>query len=161
MLSLFRKKKKTIETNAVQDRIVQSIVAKCLQLQQRWADDMQRRSERLSTGGKRIAFTLFCLAAGSLSIYLIAASLAGSSPAAFSVSGIKTPRHIRVGEPARPAVIITKQEYERIAGYHRYIDSLARSPTGKSIYDSLLSRHPGLLDSLHFIENIYLSQPKQ
>jgi len=161
MLHLFKKKRTA--TNEVQDRIAQSIVTKVIRLQQRWANAMQRQTAKLSTARQRIALTIFCLAAGSLSIYLIAAGLTGHRPASFSVSRIRMPAHsIPAGdEHTRSAALITRREYERISRYHRYIDSLARSPTGKPLCDSILSSHPGLLDSLSFIENIYQSQPKK
>jgi len=35
------------------------------------------------------------------------------------------------------------------------MDSLARSPSGKILYDSIISQRPGLMDSVRFIENYY------
>lgn len=164
MLSLFKNKKKTPSAagNAAQDRMAKNIVVWCIRQQQRWAAFMQRQMECLSGRGKLIALFLFCLVAGSLSIYLIVSSLSGKSSASVSVSRIKAPLHTgKTGdENTRSAIVITKQEYQRIERFRHYMDSLARSPSGKPLYDSILKQRPGLMDSVAFIENLYQSQTK-
>lgn len=165
MLSLFKNKKKAPPAagNAAQDRVAKTIVVWCIRQQQRWAVFMQRQMERLSGKGKLIALSLFCLISGSLSIYLIASSMMGkSSTGTISVSRIKAPLYTgKAGdENTRSATVITKQEYQRIERFRHYMDSLARSPSGKLLHDSILKQRPGLMDSVAFIENVYQSQTK-
>lgn len=164
MLSLFKNKTKTTSAagNIASDRMAKNIVVWCIKQQQRWAAFMQRRMERLSGKGKLIALLLFCLIAGSLSIYLIASSLIGKPFVSISVSHIKTPLHTnRSGdENTRSGIVVSKQEYQRIERFRHYMDSLARSPSGRPLYDSILKQRRGLMDSVAFIENLYQSQTK-
>jgi hypothetical protein len=41
------------------------------------------------------------------------------------------------------------------------MDSLARSPSGKNLYDSITSQRPGLMDSVRFIEQLYRGEIKK
>ncbi len=63
-------------------------------------------------------------------------------------------------ENTQSAATITKQEYQRIEYFRHCMDSLARSPSGKAIYDSILNQHAGIMDSVAFLEKIYQSQTK-
>lgn len=165
MLSLFRKQKThgSPNENIAKERIANSIVSACLRFQQRWADSMQRRTERLSRNGKLIILSLFCLTAGSLSVYLIASSVKSHKASSFTVIHLKkTPYAIKAGdENTKALLIVTKEEYEKIQRFRFYMDSLAGSPSGKKLYDSILSQRPGLMDSILLIENIYQSQNKK
>ena len=164
MLSKFRNKNKTQSAafNKVQDRIAKNIVEWCILLQQRWATFMQSRMERLSGNGKLIVLSLFCFIAGGLSIYFIANSLIGSPSIAIRTSRIVVPLNAvrSLENNLKSANVITKQEYNQIVYFTHYMDSLARSPSGKLIYDSILKQRPGLKDSASFVENIYQSQNK-
>lgn len=165
MLSLFRKRKAhgSLKENAAQERLANSIVSACIRFQQRWADFMQRHTERLSRNGKLIILSLFCLTAGSLSVYFIWSSVTSHKASSIPVIHLKKPPYaLKSGdEDTKAWVIVSKAEYEKIQRFRFYMDSLARSPSGKHIYDSILSRRPGLMDSIFFIENIYQSQNKK
>ena len=164
MLSLFKKKKAPtpLVVNSAQDRMAKHIVAWCIRLQERWATFMQKQTERLSGNGKLIVLSLFCLVAGSLSIYLIATSLMGYPAVSIKISSIKAPLYSArsVDHDTKSSIIITREEYQRIEHFRHYMDSLATSSSGKPIYDSILKQRPGLMDSVAFIENIYQSQTK-
>ena len=165
MLSLFRnkKKQKAVLENTAQDRIAKNVVGKMLRLQQRWAAFMERHTERLSVKWKLIVLFFFCLCSGGLSILFIARSLMNNHATSFHVIQGKIPQHIsKSGDERTKAVtIVTKEEYDKIQHFRKYMDSLARSPSGKKSYDSILINRPGLMDSIILIENIYLSQTKQ
>ncbi len=165
MLSLFRNKKKQklgVENDS-QNRTAKNIVGKFLRLQQRWAAFMQRHTERLSAKWKVIMLLFFCLCAGGLSLLFIARSFMSNHAVSFRVTQVKTPRHIgKSGEENTGAILlVTKHEYERIQLFRKYMDSLAKSASGKKIYDSILFERPGLMDSIILIENIYQSQTKK
>lgn len=165
MLPLFRKKKNhsSIKENAAQERLASSIVSACIRFQQRWADFMQHHTERLSRNGKLIILSLFCLTAGSLSIYFIATSMMSRKAPSFTVTHLKKPLSADKSgdENTKALLIVSKDEYEKIQRFRFYMDSLARSPSGKRLYDSILSQRPGLMDSILLIENIYQSQIKR
>ncbi|ULT38451.1 hypothetical protein KRR40_25400 [Niabella defluvii] len=50
---------------------------------------------------------------------------------------------------------MSEAEYSRIKRFRVYMDSLARSPAGRTLYDSIIYHRPGLMDSVRFIENYY------
>ncbi|MEO7983262.1 MAG: hypothetical protein ABI688_04190 [Bacteroidota bacterium] len=164
MLSLFKKKKPPTSTgvNSDQDRVAKNIVERCIRLQERWATYMQKQTERLSGNGKIIVLSLFCLVAGSLSIYLMAVSLMRYPAVSIKISHIKAPLYSArsFDHDTKSSIIITREEYQRIEYFRHYMDSLATSSYGKLIYDSILKQRPGLLDSVAFIENIYQLQTK-
>lgn len=165
MLSLFRKKKTpgSRKENAAQERLANSIVSACLRFQQKWADFMLRHTERFSRNGKLIILSLFCAAATSLSIYFIISGVTGRKASSFTVIPLKKPPYaVKAGdEKTKALVIISEEEYKKINRFRYYMDSLARSPSGKQLYDSILSHRPGLMDSILLIENIYQSQNKK
>lgn len=165
MLSLFRnkKKQKAVLENTAQDRIAKNVVGKLLRLQQRWATFMERHTERLSVKWKLIVLFFFCLCSGGLSILFIARSLMNNHATSFHVTQVKIPQHIgKSGDEKTKAVtVVTKEEYDKIQHFRKYMDSLARSPSGKKLYDNILTARPGLMDSIILIENIYQSQNKK
>lgn len=159
MLSLFRKKKTpgSRKENAAQERLANSIVSACLRFQQKWADFMLRHTERFSRNGKLIILSLFCLTAASFSIYLIASSVMNRKASSFTVIHLKKPPYaVNAGdENTKALVIISEDEYKKIHRFSYYMDSLARSPSGKQLYESILSQRPGLMDSIRIIEELY------
>jgi hypothetical protein len=165
MLSLFRNKKrqKTVFENTAQDRIAKNVVGKLLRLQQRWAAFMERHTERLSIKWKLILLFFFCLCSGGLSILFIARILINNHSVSFHVTQGKIPQHIgKSGDEKTKAItIITKEEYGEIQQFKKYMDSLARTPSAKKHYDSILINRPSLMDSVILIENIYKSQNKK
>lgn len=165
MLSLFRKRKtqSSLKGNTAQERLANNMVAACIRFQQRWADFMQLYTERLSRNGKLILLSSFCLIAGSLSIYFIASSLMSRKASSFTIIHHKKSTYaIKSGdENTKVLMIVSKPEYEKIQRFRLYMDSLARSPSCKQFYDSILSHRPGLMDSILLIENIYQSQSKK
>ena len=165
MAFLFRKRKKT-ETSGpdeTHDRIPRQMVNACLRLQTRWAQWMGRRTEHLSRKTLLLILLAFIFIAGGYSIYLIGQSFSGNQTNTFSVTPIKKPGHIlQTGDAAsQQDMISSKTDYQRIIRFRGYMDSLARSPAGKAVYDSILLTRPGLPDSIRLIEKIYQSQTKK
>ncbi len=56
------------------------------------------------------------------------------------------------------AVTISEGENEKMQNFRNHMDSLAKTPSGKKMYDAILIDRPGLMDSVILIENIYQSQ---
>lgn len=165
MLLLFRKKKKEkiiVENNA-QDKIAKNIVGNFLRLQQRWAALMQCHTERLSVKWKVIVLFLFCLCSGGLSILFIARSFINNHATSFHVIQGKIPQHIGKSgdEKIKAVTIVTKEEYDKIQHFRKYMDSLARSSSSKKVYDNILIDRPGLMDSIILLKNLYQFQNKK
>ena len=165
MLLSFRKKRirNTLKENAAQNKIANRIVFTCIRFQEKWADLMNHYTERLPRKGKLIMFFLFCILGGCLSLYLIADSMMRRPGFSFTISHFKaTPFAGKSGdENIRADIIVTKIEYQRIQHFKLYMDSLDLSPSGKKIYDSILTNRTGLMDSVLFIEKIFQSQNKK
>lgn len=162
LLSRNKAKQKQNKQNDAQDKIAFSIVSKCIRLQSKWADYMQRKSDRLSNSIKKSLLISFCLLAGGCSLNLIISSFRTSNHTAFSVAPIKVPEHstkTREGNK-HPSIIATKDEFKKVQRFRYYMDSLSRSLSGKRIHDSILVARPGLMDSVLIIEKIYNSRNK-
>jgi len=162
---LFRNRKieKPDKGNAAQEKLARNIVSNCIRLQQRWANVMQRHTERLSRKGKLALLSLFCLTAGSVSIYFIWSSIAIRKASSFTVTRLTKPPHAGKSgdENTKAFLIVSEREYQKMQRLRLYMDSLARSPAGKKVYDSILSYRTGLIDSILLIETIYQSQNKK
>lgn len=124
---------------------------------------MQKQTERLSGNGKMVMLVLFCLITGSLSIYLFASNLIGKPSTAIPMTHIKPSLSSGKSgdENTKSSVSITKHEYQRIKSFRDYMDSLARSPSGKLVYQDIIAHRPGLMDSIALVEKIYQLQSRK
>ena len=71
------------------------------------------------------------------------------------ISGRKCFYRQKKGEANLEPAEVSEAEYSRIKRFRVYMDGLARSPAGKTLYDSIIHHRPGLMDSVWFIENYY------
>lgn len=158
---LKRKERKEKQApNEFADKVAAGIVTKCIHVQEKWADYMQRKTNRLSIKAKKYSLVLFCTLSVGCSMYLIIGSFAGSATKDFNVASIHVPVHsTQTGEEtSRSPLLITKKEFEKIERFRQYVDSLGGSAAGMEVRDSLLSLRPGLMDSIRVIENLYQLQ---
>jgi hypothetical protein len=56
---------------------------------------------------------------------------------------------------------ITEKEFIQFQRLRIALDSLAETPSGKRRLDSILKKHPKLLDTLYLSESIYHKQSKK
>ena len=126
-------------------------------LQKAWAKWMSNKTKRISKRIVTIALVIFVSLTSGYCIYLGVHAITGKNKGnAFTVTPIKRPRHLtEYGAIASPLPSVSKQDYRRIQKSRLYMDSLARSPTGKKIYDSIIATRPGLMDSVRYIEKEY------
>lgn len=125
-------------------------------LQRVWVHRMTRHTGTFSRRTWVIVLTLFILLGTSCSVYLIVHALSGNSNTPVSISRIKKPAHVaETGEASNAEVQDAGVEYVRVRQFRLYMDSLARSPSGSIIYDSIIRSRPGLMDSVRFIETYY------
>src|SRR5579875_3282550 len=143
MFSFFKHKesKEKQITNAFADKVAAGIVTKCIRVQEKWADYMQRKTNRLSLKKRKYSLVLFCLLSVGCSLYLIVENFTGPSNKNFGVAPIHVPVHSTgTGEEVtRSFLLITRKEFERIERFGHYVDSLGRSAEGMKIRDSILS----------------------
>lgn len=160
---LFKKRKtfaspvNILGTSGVESTL-QLITQKCVQVQTRLADAMQKESERLSAAGKKLALAIYCIISISLSIYLITENFfykINSRHILFSP--ISVSKHVFENDVIN-SVLLPDSEYNKIQLFTKYIDSLSRSISGERIKDSILKFRPFLMDSIHEIERIYQYQ---
>ena len=129
-------------------------------LQKAWVQWMSNKTKSISKRAVTIALVVFVSLTSGYCIYLgvhgVHAITGKSKDNAFTVTSIKRPRHLTESEAiASPLPPVSKQDYRRIQKFRWHMDSLARSPTGKKIYDSIIATRPGLMDSVRYIEKEY------
>lgn len=164
MFGLFKTNSKELAKNSMQEKLANTIVTKSLQLQERWAAFMQRKTEQLSDRSKKYTIVLFCLLAGGYSLYTIGESLSINKKKSIAITSIKTPNHItqKGGEINDGTITISEHEFNKIQTFKSYMDSLGKSVTGRKIADSILLNRPGLMDSIIQLERLYhLNQSKK
>jgi hypothetical protein len=147
-----------------QQKDKQHVAHKGISILQHCAAFLQRKTEGLTGRAKKYLLALFCLLSGGYSLYLSADSLMHHKARSFSVTPLSIPKHTgQAGdENLLPAIAVTLEEYKKLERFRRYMDSLVQSPSGKKTLDSILFSHPGLMDSIRLIENIYqLQSPKK
>lgn len=148
---------KQVKHNLQEDKIALSIVNNCIRVQKHLSEFLQRRSEMLSLTCKTFVFIIFCLISVCSCLYLIIKNFEFKISQSYSITPIRVPKQVAQNElqKRQPSVGVTKKEFEKIQKFRFYMDSLARSKTGKRIHDSILINRPGLIDSITIIENLY------
>ena len=164
MLFLFsnKKNKKGAAANKAPDLIAKNFdgFIKC---QQNWSNWLHHKTEKVSARRKLIILILFCVLTCGYNLYLLTVTFSEKNLLNFSVTALKKPEYASNSgnENTKAAAIIVEEQNKRIENFKRYMDSLARSPTGNTIHDSILAIRPGLMDSISLIENMYQSQHKK
>lgn len=160
MRFLLRKKKEGKEVNAGKVTGIKQMVF--AHLQNRWATWMNRHTQTFSRNTWKLLLVLFVLTAGGYSIYLTIDAFFNANGKSISIIPIKKPAHINeTGDAAATTPSITDAGYSHIKNFRLYMDSLARSPSGKIIYDSIIMYRPGLMDSIRMIEKYYQQQKQK
>jgi hypothetical protein len=117
---------------------------------------LQRKTMQCSLKKLMVLAGVLCFTSGFFSIYIIISSLKEMSPA-FRVTPIQV---MPLARDSLPAPVITEKEYHRFRRLRLSLDSLAETPSGKRRLDSILNKHPKLLDTLSLLESIYYNQHK-
>jgi hypothetical protein len=160
MFKLFKRKSKEPKPNPAQERIAGTIVRKVIELQERGALFMQRKTEKLSARAKKYGIIFFCLLSGGYSLYIMMESFTTKRQKILAVTNIKPSEYATQTGDGKlySAPIISDIEYQKIVQFRRYMDSLSVSKTGKTIADSILLARPGLMDSVLQLEKLYQLQ---
>lgn len=145
---------------SIADPILSLAANTCKHILRRWASHLTGKTQKLTRKRLLLLLLIFILSFGGYSGYLFAISLSGRHINIFSVTSIKSPQRILQPKDLNqyPDLVISKMLYQRIIHFQKYMDSLARSPSGKARYDSILACRPGLPDSIRQIEKLYQLQ---
>lgn len=122
-----------------------------------WAAHLQQKAKACSQGKLKLLLGLFCLLFTLCSAAVIIASLR-EKPLPFRITPI---RAMPLAERSVQQPVIAEKEYYRFRRLRLYLDSLATTPSGKLRLDSILQKHPNILDTLTLLESIYQKQQKK
>lgn len=141
------------ENNAIQKaNLPQYVNVMYLRLKLAWVDWMDRQSTRLGRRGQYIALGLFVSISLSCCLLLIfggTSKVVNDGVAPLRISKVKTVSETSIASHTNDSIL-----QHRIHAFHKYIDSLARSPSGRKSRDSLLAARPGLMDSVRMAESL-------
>ncbi|QGK73545.1 hypothetical protein [Flavobacterium sp. SLB02] len=132
-------------------------------LKQKWAREMSRITSGLSREKLIVFLLVFTGLSSAISLVILYRGLVSGTSSVISMDRIseRIQPHERVIKIERKSFFISPAEYKSITGARQYLDSLKASAEGKTSYDNIMHRRPGLLDSLIFIENYYKSNVKE
>jgi hypothetical protein len=140
------------------EKFLEIIAHKCVRTQRRLADAMQKKSQRLSVTGKKVALITFCFIGIAASIYALTEDIFDKSNRAhFKISPTDISKNV-LEENDRTSNILFDSEFNKIEQFKKYIDSLSNSISGQKIKDSILKFRPFLMDSINQFENLYLNK---
>ena len=128
----------------------------CYEKQSRVAASLQVAFEQLSPRTRVASVLVFLVACMITFTSIIANSVKIRSPVDAQVYLIKLPRALITnktgGEP--PVYILNTADEQRITRFKKYMDSLCRNGSGRTIHDSILKARPGLMDSISKLDNL-------
>jgi hypothetical protein len=161
-MGLFKKKEKSTASEGPGSSFWDMVGARLDRHHKHWAAFMRRQSECLPLWARWSVFIAFTASSVCLCFYT-AVSAFYARPVTARPAVIKINRYSLMTNPEnlRAKTIVSENEYKKITGFKRYLDSVSGIATGKLWVDSLLAERPGLTDSICIIENIYLSQLKK
>lgn len=121
-----------------------------------WANWMMNHTKNFSRRTWLAILILFVLSTSTFCIYLAISSFGRNGNSSILIVRIKKPIHLHETWKTFPDDLkVSEPEYNHIKKFRVYMDSLARSPAGKILYDSIINNRPGLMDSVAFLENYY------
>lgn len=150
-------KRKSEISNERRDKLASKIAGRLIHSQAVITSYLNRKAEMLSTRGKKVFLISVCAILGGLSLYTtIDSLLKPRATRAMPKVSITVLRHTyNDDERNRANPSITKNEYAKIRRFQQYMDSLKTTPSGKLLYDSIVSARPGLIDSVKMFVSMY------
>lgn len=109
---------------------------------------------------QRLKLGLFCFCTVSIGVcsLFIFQGMKQKGKATLDITTIKIMLPVR-SDPEKAG--LSEEEWRRILGFGRMLDSLDTTVEGKRLKDSLMKADPALLDSLHFLKGIFYQQNKK
>lgn len=160
-MKLFKRQHKEERIEAGKDRLAKGIAGSIIKMQNGFATFMSKRTEKLSSSTMKYMLVVFLLCGSGLSVYfIISAFKKNGQSKAIKIDRLSVPRYYDKNgdESTQPGFFITKKEHEEMQAFKNYMDSLHHTKTGIRIYDSIILNRPGLMDSIHQLEQFYQQQ---
>jgi hypothetical protein len=136
--------------------------AKIRQAERRSADWLEKSTRHYSKRTWGALLAIFIMLGGAVSGLLLIGGLTGELENAFILERIT--RTISGPSDENGSAVrhgLTNAEFARLIEYRTFLDSLQKTPEGQVRYGKIVSRHPGLPDSLDRIIKSYRSQFKK
>jgi len=145
---LFRRKKIKVKENPLRDKVAGKIAGGLMMVQTKFSDRMNKLFSTMKVKRIKVWLTSFCIISGGLSVYFFVNALVAKPKAAIKIDNVKMPKHFDKSGDEIMENPVPDEMYQHIQEYKSYMDSL-----GEPI-------RPSLLDSIKFLEEIYLQQQK-
>lgn len=154
MKQLFLKRKR--ESIPQSDRLTKGTKKRFEQLKRLSANWMNDHTKSFTRQTWIILLFLFITSAGSISIYIMINSFREHETNLIVIAPIRKPSYtLETGEANIGTRRLPAKEYNPVIEIRYYMDSLIKSQSGRIVYDSIITLHPGLMDSLRIIENYF------
>lgn len=139
----------------ISERVANAIL-KC---QRGFASYFGRKTAGFGKKGNLILLLAVCLAFGGLSLFsVVEVFMRDDTAKSIKPDPVTVPGHFdETGEPTGDKVkVLSHTSYKQLQVFSDYMDSLKKA--SRSQYDSIVAARPGLMDSVLFLEQIYLQQ---
>ena len=151
MISIFKRRKiNNTVVLTVWQRLADAINGKARKL----ADYLNNKATTVSKRTIKAFLIVFCIVSAVGSAYIIIHALQ-KKHTDYAVTAIVVPKNIEQNNPALEDITMAKAII-RIEHFRYWLDSLHQR--GSPLYDSIIQARPGLMDSIHFIEQYYSSK---
>ena len=155
----FKKHKDSGRLGAAKQKAACKIVLWLWKIQTAFAKWMDRKINPLPSGRKKYLLFGFCFMLSAYSLWLIVSPLVETKKSVeIKIQAMRLPKAASKVPEHLTRPFVSRDEYLRIHGFKMFLDSVASDPNGKTIYDSLVAKRPGLVDSLKMIEEYYQIQ---
>ncbi|WP_447642613.1 MULTISPECIES: hypothetical protein [Chitinophagaceae] len=128
------------------------------EIKMKLAEWMGRKAARLSLPTQKFLLVLVCAVGTCYFLHVTTVGFKkGTMVTDPGFGKVKTPAHVLVPEESFPrtAAQVMTEEFRRFRSFHLYMDSLARTASGRTLRDSINKARPGLLDTVIELENYY------
>lgn len=127
-------------------------------LQRLFARKMNQLFSMMSIKKAKRVLILFTVLGGGYSLYLIYGALTmAKTKNRFPVEHISPPEHLlKTGTEATEGNGVEEKTFQDIQVYKAFLDSVKSG--NPSFYHDMMAEHPGLLDSMRLLEQLYYSQ---
>jgi hypothetical protein len=161
---LFKKQtKKNGAGNAVSDKVAGKIAKAGIFVQSRFANGMNKIFTGMNVKRLKLSLIIFCIGCGGYSIYLFTDAIISpaSNQHTIKIEQASVPKHFnKTGDEIITAEnIVDEETFNQIQQFKHYLDSLKQNKS--SLYDSILTARPFLMDTVLMLEQIYYSQKQK
>jgi hypothetical protein len=145
--------------DALNDKAASKIAGWMLGVQNKFAIIMDKGFSKLNSTKRKIAVVFFSLIGGGLSIYYIceAVMVVKKESPVNKIGSFEIPKNYNERETeARSNVFLDEETWNKVQAFKHYMDSLKSINSPE--YYIIMDARPGLMDSIHALEQIYYSQ---